>query len=142
MVKSLATNTKFACNLRFILTVFNSLLYICYLIRGQSLLSSPLFCKNDPSSCRSRINDRSNSANAPITESIRYAIGESSPVKAKLSFRNSISYRIGSAVLRADANHRGCAQDGPCYEQLRRLRSGRSRAWLPIRDDAHRDPRP
>src|SRR3546814_9044417 len=43
-----------------------------------------------PSRCRSRIRARSNSANAPMTESIRLAIGESSPEKARLSFTNSI----------------------------------------------------
>jgi hypothetical protein len=38
-----------------------------------------------PSRCRSLIRERSNSAKAPITESMRLAMGESSPVKTGLS---------------------------------------------------------
>jgi hypothetical protein len=41
-----------------------------------------------PSRCRSRINARSNSVNAPITDSNSFAIAVFSPVKARFSVTN------------------------------------------------------
>jgi hypothetical protein len=55
-----------------------------------------------PSRWRSRINARSNSAKAPITESNKLAIGESSPVKCNPSLTNSIRMpRLKAEVQKA-----------------------------------------
>ena len=43
-----------------------------------------------PSRCRSRIRACSNSAKASLTDSMRFAAGESSPVNVRFSFTNSI----------------------------------------------------
>ena len=48
------------------------------------------FARAMPSLCRSRIKARSNSANAPMIDSMRFAMGESSPVNVRFSFMNSI----------------------------------------------------
>jgi hypothetical protein len=57
-------------------------------VHRQRFLAAPvgsaLLGQRDASRCRSRIKARSNSAKAPMTDSIRFAIGESSPVKVRL----------------------------------------------------------
>jgi hypothetical protein len=50
-----------------------------------------------------KVGARSNSAKAPVTDSIRLAIGESSPLKTRCSLRNSI--RTPRLVM---AKHAGC----------------------------------
>ncbi len=49
----------------------------------------------------------------PITDSIRLAIGESSPVNTRPSFRNSDAHAALSQLLPSDAGHRGCGPADP-----------------------------
>ncbi len=73
------TNTKFFSYINFFISSSYHLAHFSYLFTLSTLTAPTIFtiflAIAIPSNCRSFINERSNSANSPITESFSFAIG-------------------------------------------------------------------
>jgi hypothetical protein len=75
---------------------------------------------------------RSNSAKAPMTESLRFANGESSPVKVRFSWRNPIRTPVMVSFWTRDRRSGGAEQD-PSFLSAPREH------WAPFCNAVHHD---
>ena len=94
LIQGFATDSEFTSQLGLLLASLDTLAQFGNTLRRQGFLPATvgpaLLGERDALALPLGIKARSNSANAPITDSIRFAIGESSPVKVKCSLRNSM----------------------------------------------------